>query len=132
MRVGVDRLLCRGIRVRHAQGRSHSEQVYRSPVSALPTVHHRRDGRVNQNCRHNDCRKVTRFYFFPNLYRYNIVYMKGYQDMESVLGTVSLKTKGAMLYNNSYQPFMQNCNGTSGSPQVFDPADYIIPPQVST
>lgn len=56
--------------------------------------------------------------------------MKGYQDMESVLGTVSLKTKGAMLYNNSYQPFMQNCNGPSG-PQVFDPADYVIPPQVS-
>ena len=61
--------------------------------------------------------------------RYTIIYSKGYQDKDNVLGGVTMKLKGVEFYNASQEPFLQNCQGSTGA-QVYDPADYVIPPQV--
>ena len=46
-----------------------------------------------------------------------------------MMGGVTMKLKGVEFYNASSEPFMQNCAASTGG-QVFDPADYVIPPQV--
>ena len=40
-----------------------------------------------------------------------------------------MKLKGVEFYNSSQEPFLQNCQGSTGA-QVYDPADYVVPPQV--
>jgi len=49
-----------------------------------------------------------------------------------VVGTVTTKMKGAYLFNNSAD-FMIGCEDyfNLDSWSVYDPADYVIPPQVS-
>ena len=64
-------------------------------------------------------------------FRYSVIYKKAYQNTEVVTGSVTIKLKGFDVLNVSDEPFMQNCVNTAG-PQVFDPADYVIPPQVWT
>ena len=65
-------------------------------------------------------------------HRYGIIYDKGYQKSGSVSGTVTTKMKGAYLFNNSDE-FMDGCEDyfNLSSFSVYDPADYVIPPQVS-
>eukprot|EP00731_Ephydatia_muelleri_P007737 Em0004g75a len=59
---------------------------------------------------------------------YSIIYSKGYQDKDNVFGGVTMKLKGVEFYNSSQEPFLQNCQGSTGA-QVYDPADYVVPPQ---
>ena len=62
--------------------------------------------------------------------RYSIIYSKGYQDTQTVIGAVTTKLKGVQYYNaTGGVPFLQNCVATNG-PLVLDPADYVIPPEV--
>ena len=64
---------------------------------------------------------------------YAIVLQKGYQKTGPVQGAVTTKVKGAWLYNTSESgSFTQNCTDSIANEEwmVFDPADYIIPPQV--
>lgn len=46
-----------------------------------------------------------------------------------MFGGVTMKLKGVEFYNSSQEPFLQNCQGSTGA-QVYDPADYVVPPQV--
>ncbi|KAL5496267.1 hypothetical protein EMCRGX_G012512 [Ephydatia muelleri] len=60
---------------------------------------------------------------------YSIIYSKGYQDTQTVIGAVTTKLKGVQYYNaTGGVPFLQNCVATNG-PLVLDPADYVIPPE---
>ena len=64
--------------------------------------------------------------------RYSIIYQQGYQKTGSVVGTVTTKMKGAYLINNLSN--FDGCDGYFNHSEfiVFDPADYVIPPQVYT
>ncbi|XP_065664263.1 P2X purinoceptor 4a isoform X1 [Hydra vulgaris] len=55
---------------------------------------------------------------------YVIVYKKGYQDFDNAISTVTTKLKGTSYvnYNNVASPFHENI-------EVYDPADYVVPPQ---
>lgn len=60
---------------------------------------------------------------------YSIIYLKGYQNTEMVIGGITSKLKGVQYYNvTGGEPFLQNCVGTN-RPLVLDPADYVIPPE---
>ena len=66
-------------------------------------------------------------------YRYGIIYQKGYQKTGNVAGTVTTKMKGVYLYENDvdrsdFEACKEYFNDSSFL--VFDPADYVIPPQV--
>ena len=65
--------------------------------------------------------------------RYGIIVQKGYQKTGNVVGTVTTKMKGAYLFNDTSDT--SNFDGCdryfNDSPFiVYDPADYVIPPQV--
>lgn len=59
--------------------------------------------------------------------RYAIIWKKGYQETDTALTAITTKLKGTALVNFTgfKSPLL---NGM----QIFDPADYVIPPQVST
>lgn len=60
---------------------------------------------------------------------YSIIYSKGYQNTQSVIGAVTTKLKGVQYYNaTGGVPFLQNCAAING-PLVLDPADYVVPPE---
>ena len=62
---------------------------------------------------------------------HTILTHKGYQKTGPVQGAVTTKLKGAWLYNATENgSFTQNCTDSDEGWMVFDPADYIIPPQV--
>ena len=80
-------------------------------------------------CTHTPCTHTHT----PCTHSYAIVLQKGYQKTGPVQGAVTTKVKGAWLYNTSESgSFTQNCNDSIVNEEwmVFDPADYIIPPQV--
>lgn len=54
---------------------------------------------------------------------YVIIYKKGYQEHDTVISTVSTKLKGS-----DYVDFKNYSNLFNGI-QIFDPTDYVIPPQ---
>ena len=67
--------------------------------------------------------------FVCHTHRYGIIYQKGYQKTGNVAGTVTTKMKGAYLLNDTDD--FDGCGDYFSSPyRVFDPADYVIPPQV--
>lgn len=56
-----------------------------------------------------------------------IVYKKGYQEFDSVISTVTTKLKGTAYVNFTDHFYSSMFEGI----QVYDPADYVIPAQVS-
>lgn len=62
------------------------------------------------------------FDFIP---RYAIVWKKGYQEFDTGLSAVTTKLKGTSLVNFTgfKSPLLNGMH-------IFDPADYVIPPQV--
>ena len=64
--------------------------------------------------------------FLSPSFRYVIVYKKGYQETDGVISTVNTKVKGTAYVNfttHFHSPLFQGM-------QIYDPADYVIPPQV--
>jgi P2X purinoceptor 4 len=59
---------------------------------------------------------------------YGIIYQKGYQKTGSVVGTVTTKMKGAYLFRN-LSDFVGCEDYFPEDFVVYDPADYVIPPQ---
>lgn len=62
------------------------------------------------------------------LYRYVIVYKKGYQEFDDVESATTAKLKG-VIYTN-----FTNLTGDLDkiiNHRIFDVADYVIPPQVN-
>lgn len=69
----------------------------------------------------------TPFLFFA---RYGIGIQRGYQKTGNVVGIVTTKMKGAWGFENDRR-FMDGCDDYFKSEYlVYDPADYVIPPQV--
>ena len=67
---------------------------------------------------------------FLYLARYGLIIQKGYQKTGNVVGIVTTKMKGAYEFDSD-RNFMDGCdNYFNSSFLVFDPADYVIPPQV--
>ena len=63
--------------------------------------------------------------------RYGIIIQKGYQKTGNVVGIVTTKMKGAYEFEDVDKKFMDGCDDYFKSDfLVFDPADYVIPPQV--
>jgi len=59
-------------------------------------------------------------------YRFVIVYKKGYQQFDSSISTVTTKLKGTTFVD------FGNFNSTLfNGIRIYDPTDYVIPPQVS-
>ena len=69
-------------------------------------------------------------YIHTSIHRYGIIYEKGYQKTGSVTGIVTTKMKGAYLFTNKSN--FDGCDGYFNDTLfvVYDPADYVIPPQV--
>ncbi len=63
--------------------------------------------------------------YFVLSFSYAIVYKKGYQEHDTALSAVTTKLKGTAVVNFTGfdSPLL---NGV----KVFDPADYVVPPQV--
>ena len=53
--------------------------------------------------------------------RYAIVYKKGYQEFGSIQSAVTTKLKGVAMVNTTEHPNVQ---------EIWDVADYVVPPQV--
>ena len=56
--------------------------------------------------------------------RYAIIFKKGYQEFDDVQGAVTTKLKGVARTENLF-------SNHSGE-RIWDVADYVVPPQVST
>ena len=59
---------------------------------------------------------------------FSIIYKKGYQNKDTASSTIRTKVKG-IGYINSSRTFAGSSEGKEGFVEVFDAADYVVPPQ---
>ena len=65
---------------------------------------------------------VLSWFFCCFLFRFAIIFKKGYQEFDSVQGAITTKVKGVAKTENLF-------SNTSG-PRIWDVNDYVVPPQV--
>ena len=71
------------------------------------------------------------FQYFLFIYRYGIVYQKGYLDSGPVVSVVTTKLKGAQILPGDSGEWRQNCPNGSFHDDLLDHTDLVVPPQVS-
>ena len=55
------------------------------------------------------------------IFRFAIVFKKGYQEFDNVQGAITTKLKGVAMSSDLF---------SNGSARVWDVNDYVVPPQV--
>lgn len=65
------------------------------------------------------------------IFRYVLVYKKGYQEFSEVESSVTTKLKGVIFTNFSNDFFSKKISHPEWYRRVWDVADYVVPPSVS-
>ncbi len=72
----------------------------------------------------SDCAKLAFYQLILLLYRYAIVWKKGYQETDLVVSATTTKLKGTVYTNYS------ELGESDLNHRIWDVADYVIPPEV--